>query len=322
MQKAKHVTIFGGTGFIGRYLVDRLADMGFVVRVATRRPSSTYFLRTAGSVGQVVGVACNIHDDTSFAAAICGSDYVVNLIGTLAEKGKNTFDALHVQFPGRLGRIAKLAGVQRVVHISALGADEKAPSLYAQSKARGENYLLAEFSNATILRPSIVFGAEDKFFNLFARMASVAPVLPLIGGGKTVFQPVFVGDVVQAIVNALTFDQGVQGKIFELGGPEKLSFKQCIQRIMTHTNVHRPMITLPFAVAKAQGAILQYLPGPLLTLDQVRSLTVNNVVSGHLSGFKDLQIDPMPLDAILPGYLSCYRKGGRFADHHKVARQK
>jgi uncharacterized protein YbjT (DUF2867 family) len=311
------VTIFGGTGFIGRYVVDKLADLGVTIKVATRHPQSVYFLRTAGSVGQVVPVVCDIHNDASVAHAVAGSDWIINLVGVLTEKGKNNFDNVHAEFPARLAKAARAANASRFIQISALGADKNAKSHYACSKAQGEANVLAEFPNATILRPSIVFGPEDSFFNRFARMASIAPFLPLIGGGKTMFQPVYVGDVVTAIMNCLTSNKDVQGKIFELAGPEQLSFKDCLQRMMDITQLPRHLVPVPFAVAKMKGAVLQCLPGQVLTLDQVRSLQSDNIISNANPTLKDLGVTMTPLDAILPSYLKRYRAGGKFAARRK-----
>lgn len=308
------VTVFGGTGFIGRYLIDQLADMGVIIRVATRSKAGAYFLRTAGSVGQVVPVLCNIHDDASVQKAVAGSDWVINLVGTLVEKGKKgSFEKVHHEFPARLGAIASRAGVKRLVHVSALGASLNSASSYAQTKAKGESALSNNFPEATILRPSVVYGPEDRFFNLFAKLATLSPVLPLIGGGKTLFQPVYVGDVAQAIIAACKQpEEKVQGKIFELGGDEVLSFKQLLEKMAEFTGNQSRLISVPFFAASLQGRILQHLPGSLLTVDQVKQLKNDNVVSGTKPGLSDLGINPETLDAILPPYLTRFR-GGRFA---------
>lgn len=312
MSTAKQITIFGGTGFVGRYLIDRLCDLGFTVRVATRRPSGVYFLRTAGFVGQVVPVPCDIFNDDHLRMAIGDSSHVVNLVGIIAEKRKNNFTNVHTDFPARLARIAAEQGVERFVHISALGADENAISHYAQSKARGEQAVLSAFPQASILRPSIIFGPEDNFFNRFAQLASLSPALPLIGGGKTKFQPVYVGDVANAIIQCLTKTEGVQGQTFELAGDDVYSFRDLMDKILTETKHKRRLVPVPFALAKLKGAVLQYLPGQLLTVDQVRSLKVNNVATGK-PGLNALGISPTPLDAVLPTYLNRFRPGGRFA---------
>ena len=314
MAHYTQVTVFGGTGFIGRYLIDRLANLGLIVRVATRSPASTYFLRTAGTVGQVVPILCNIHNDDHVQQAIQGSDWVINLVGTLAEGGKSqSFEKLHHEFPARIAAIAEKSGVKRLVHVSALGATLESKSVYAQSKAKGENAVMTNFPQATILRPSVVYGPEDRFFNFFAKMATIAPFLPLIGGGKTRFQPVYVGDVVKAIIASLKQPtEHVQGKIFELGGDQVYSFKSLLQKLAQFTGTKSRLLTIPFPIAKIQGAILQYLPGSLLTVDQVQQLKNDNVVTGTKPGLKDLGITPEDLDAILPSYLTRFR-GGRFA---------
>lgn len=308
------VTVFGGTGFIGRYLIDKLADMGVIVRVATRSQASAYFLRTAGAVGQVVPVVCNIHDDNSVQRLVAGSDWVINLIGTLAEKGKKgSFEKLHHEFPARLGAIANRAGVKRLVHISAIGASMDSASSYAQTKAKGEAALANNFPEATILRPSVVYGPEDRFFNRFAQLATISPMLPLIGGGKTLFQPIYVGDVVKAIAASLKQPESdVQGKIFELGGDEVLSFKQLMEKMAQFTGTQSKLVSVPFALASMQGRILQNLPGALLTVDQVKQLKQDNVISGTKPGLHELGITPEAMEAVLPSYLTRFR-GGRFA---------
>jgi uncharacterized protein YbjT (DUF2867 family) len=314
MAHYTQVTVFGGTGFIGRYLIDKLADMNVIVRVATRSPASAYFLRTAGTVGQVVPILCNIHDDNSVQQAIQGSDWVINLIGELKDGGgKNSFEKLHHEFPARLAAIAAKNKVQRLVHVSSLGASLQATSLYAQTKAKGESAVANNFPNATILRPSVVYGPEDRFFNFFAKMASIAPFLPLIGGGKTQFQPIYVGDVVKAIIVSLKQpEENVQCKIFEIGGDEVLSFKSLMQKMAQFTGEKSRFLSIPFPIAKIKGAVWQYLPGSLLTIDQVRQLQTDNVVSGTKPGLHELGITPENLDAILPSYLTRFR-GGRFA---------
>lgn len=320
MAHYSKVTIFGGTGFIGRYVVDKLADQNVIVRVATRSPSSAYFLRTAGSTGQIVPFHCNIHDELSVEEAVQGSDWVINLVGVLSESGQQNFDEMHHLFPERLAKAAQKAGVKRLVHISALGADAASGSHYAQSKAQGEQAILNAFPQATILRPSIVFGPEDRFFNKFAAMAEVAPFLPLIGGGKTRFQPVYVGDVAQAIIQSLKLPhEEVQGRVYELAGDETYSFRQLLEKVSALTGRVRRFLTIPFGLAMLQGAIFQMLPGKVLTVDQVRLLRQDNVVSGSVSGLRNLGITPETLDAILPSYLSRYRAGGRFAGKRHAA---
>lgn len=319
MTQYKQVTVFGGTGFIGRYVVDRLADLGMVVHVATRSPASAYFLRTAGTVGQVVPVQCNIHDDVSVFSALHQSDFVINLVGTLVQRGRHgTFENIHHDFPRRLAMMAARSPVKRLVHVSALA--ENGPggmSDYARTKLAGENAVREYFPQATILRPSVVYGAEDSFFNFFARMAGIAPFLPLVGGGHTLFQPVYVGDVADAVVRSLTLPaMTVQGKTFDLVGDEKASFRELMEKMMRVTCVQKPFLPIPFALARIQGAVFQNLPGKFLTVDQVRQLRHNSISDGINPDLYDLGITPQSMDAILPTYLKCYRPGGRFARKH------
>ena len=313
----KIVTLFGGTGFIGRYVVDLFADAGYSVKVASRRPASANFLRTAGAVGQVQPIFCNIHDDYSVQQAVRNSDVVVNLIGLLAETGKSqTFKKLHDAFPQRLVKAAKVESCNHLVHISAIGASVQAPSEYLKTKAAGEAHIFAEFPTATIIRPSIVFGIEDGFFNLFAKLAQFLPFLPLVGGGKTKFQPVYVADLAQSIMIAAT-DEKWRGKIIEAVGPDILTFKECLEKMMLYTKNRKPLVTIPMPVAKIQGMVFQHLPGKLLTLDQVKSLSVDNIASGQFDDLTSLGIAPTALDTILPRYLSRYQKGGKFANKSK-----
>lgn len=312
MTHYTQVTVFGGTGFIGRYVIDQLADLGVTVRVATRSVASGYFLRTAGSVGQVVPFVCDIHDDADVRHAVEGSDWVINLVGLLAEKGKKqTFEKVHHEFPERLAKACARAGVKRFVQLSALGASISGPSNYARTKALGEEAVFRNFPEATILRPSVVFGPEDRFFNMFAQMASILPAVMIVGG-DTQFQPVYVGDVAQAVVKSLTASD-VQGKVFELAGDERYSFRGLMQKMFDYTGQQKAVVSLPFALAKIQGAVLQHLPGQLLTVDQVRQLRVDNVTTGANPGLSALGIVPETLDAILPQYLKRFYPGGRFA---------
>lgn len=314
------VTVFGGTGFIGRYVIDKLADAGVIVRVATRSPASAYFLRTAGTTGQVVPFACNIHDDASVAKAVEGTDWVINLIGILAEGGKQQrFDTLHHLFPKRLAAAAANAGMKRLVHVSALGASLQAESVYASTKAKGEEAILQAFPDASILRPSIVFGPEDNFFNRFARMAAISPFLPLIGGGKTLFQPVYVDDVASAVIRCCTLPHSdVKNRIFELGGDEVHSFRHLLKMMLDIIGIDRKFATISFGIARIKGAVLQHLPGAILTVDQVAQLRTDNIVSGALPGLRDLGITPETLESILPTYLGQYRTGGNIAHRRRA----
>jgi uncharacterized protein YbjT (DUF2867 family) len=305
-------TVFGGSGFIGRHLIKRLAKTGTIIRVATRHPSSANFLRTNGAVGQIIPIATNINDDASVAAAVRDADIVINLIGILYESGVNTFRGTQGDAPGRIARAAKAAGAQRFIQISAIGADARSTSEYARSKAAGEQAVLKAFPEATILRPSIVFGPEDAFFNRFAAMARISPALPLIGGGRTKFQPVYVGDVADAIMKALE-NPAAQGKTYELGGPRVYSFKEIMELVLAETRRKRFLVPVPWSVAEFQGKILGKLPKPLLTLDQVELLKRDNVVAPGAATLNDLGINPTAAEVIIPTYLDRFRVGGRFA---------
>ncbi len=307
------VTVFGGSGFIGRHLIRRLAKTGAAIRVAVRSPEPAKFLRTMGDVGQIVPFAVDIHDDRSVAKAVDGSDAVVDLIGVLYESGRNSFQAVHAEAPGRMARAAAATGASRFVHVSAIGADAGAASSYARSKAAGEAAVLAAFPTATILRPSIVFGPEDNFFNQFATLGRLLPFIPVFGGGETRFQPVYVGDVADALMAALT-RRDVQGKTFELGGPRTYSFRELMTLTMTMTGRHRPIISIPFGLAAIQASVLELLPSPLLTRDQLKQLAVDNVVAPGRPGLAALDVTPTAAEIILPTYLERFRAGGRFAE--------
>ena len=313
----KVATIFGGTGFVGRHIVRELAKHHITVRVATRTPEKAYFLRPFGVVGQIVPEHCNINDDADLRRLIDGSDYVINCVGILSEKGKATFERMHHHLPERIASMCAAEEVARFVHISALGADNN-PSRYAQTKKAGEDAVLQHFEKATILRPSVVFGPGDGFFNMFAKMSSFLPALPLIGGGATRFQPVYVDDVADAALTALTkADVGETspcGRIYELGGPEIVNFREVYELLFEHTGRKRWLIPLPFSVAKIQAALMGVLPNPPLTRDQVESLKADNVVSGNARSLEDLDITPTAMRLVLPEYLRLYKPGGRFAD--------
>jgi len=308
----KRITVFGGSGFIGRYLIRRLAVDGWVVRVPVRDPVGAAFLKTAGSLGQIVPMRCNICDDELVAAAVAGSDAVVNLVGILYERGRQRFESVQARAPAHIARAAAAAGVSRLVQISAIGADPHSASKYARSKAEGEAGVRAAFPAATILRPSIVIGPEDEFFNRFAAMAQLLPGLPLIGGGHTRFQPAYVGDVAEAIHRCVN-DEVTAGKTYELGGPRVYTFRELMELMLKVIGRHRGLVPVPYWLAGLQAAVLQFLPVPPLTPDQVRMLRHDNVVSPGALGFADLGIQPQAIEAILPGYLDIYRPGGRFA---------
>jgi uncharacterized protein YbjT (DUF2867 family) len=308
----KLATVFGGAGFIGRYVVQRLARAGWRIRVPSRNPDSALFLKPLGDVGQIVPMAANIRNELSVRRAVEGAGAVFNLVGILSERGRQSFDAVHREGAERIARIAAEMGAARLLHISALGADPQSPSKYARSKAAGEAAVRAAFPGATLFRPSIVFGPEDDFFNRFARLTRLLPALPLIGGGKTRFQPVYVGDVAEALAAALA-DPRTMGQIFELGGPQTYSFRQLMEILLAAVGRKRWLVPVPFPVATAQGAVLSLLPNPPLTRDQVKLLRRDNVVSGLFPGLIELGVRPTALEAVIPTYLNRFRPGGWYS---------
>lgn len=309
----KTVTLFGGTGFVGRYVAQMLAHRGWRIIVAARNPDRALPLKTAGAVGQVVPVFANIRDDASVAAAVAGADAVVNLVGLLFERGRQRFDAVHGEAAGRVARAAAAAGASRFVQISAIGASADSPSSYARTKAVGEAAVRAAFPGASILRPSVIFGPEDGFFNLFAGLARTAPFLPLFGGGTTKFQPVYVQDVAAAIVACLEQD-GTAGQTYELGGPRVYSFRELMQLTLQQTGRKKRLVSVSWGLAALEAKLLGLLPKPLLTSDQVTQLKIDNVVGAGAKTLADLGIQPTPAELILPSYLDRYRPGGRFGN--------
>lgn len=305
-------TVFGGSGFIGRYVVRELARAGARVTVAVRHPESALFLKPMGDVGQVTPVQANVRDDGSVAAAVAGADTVINLVGVLYQRGRQRFDAVHAEGAGRIARAAAEAGAERMVQVSAIGADPQSRALFARSKAAGEAAVTVAFPGATIIRPSIVFGIEDDFYNRFAWLTRLAPVLPLIGGGRTRFQPVYVGDVAAGIMAVLR-DAAAQGRVYELGGPAIYTFKEIMAYILEQTGRRRLLLPLPAAIAAIQAFFLELSPfPPLLTRDQVRMLATDNVV-GEAPGLADLGITPTAVESVMPGCLGRYRRGGQRA---------
>ncbi|MEJ0073950.1 MAG: complex I NDUFA9 subunit family protein [Alphaproteobacteria bacterium] len=308
------VTVFGGSGFLGRHVVRALAREGYRIRNAVRRPDLAGHLQPMGRVGQIHSVQANLRYPASVQAALAGADVAINLVGILFERGKQRFEAVQAQGAACVAQAAAAAGA-RLIHVSALGADADSPALYGRTKAAGEAAVLAAAPEATIFRPSIVFGPEDDFFNRFGAMARMSPVLPLVGGGETKFQPVFVGDVAQAIAKAAG-GHAKGGTTYELGGPEVRSFKALMVYVLAVTERRRVLMPLPFGIAKLQAFFLQFMPTPLLTPDQVELLRADNVVSAAATSegrtLQGLGIEPAAMEAIVPSYLWRFRKTGQF----------
>jgi len=314
---SKLVTIYGGSGFVGRYITQRMARAGWRVRVAVRNPNEALFVKPYGVVGQVEPILCNIRDDASVQAALTGADAVVNCVGILVENGKNKFDAVQAEGAARVARLAAQQGVGRMVHISAIGADAESESEYAASKGAGEAAVLEHMPDAVILRPSIVFGPEDEFFNRFAGMTRFSPVLP-IAGGNVEFQPVYVGDVAEAA------EMGVTGKaaggIYELGGPQKESLRALMQRMLDVIHRRRLVLNLPTWIAgvmawgfdMVQAVTFGLVSNGVLTRDQLKNLTKDNVVAEDAKGLDDLGITPVAMEAVLPDYLWRFRPSGQY----------
>jgi len=322
---SKLVTIFGGSGFVGRYIARRMAAEGWRVRVAVRRPHEAGFVRPYGAVGQVEPVFCNIRNDDSVRAVLGGADAVVNCVGVLNEVGKNTFAALQAEGAGRIARLAAEAGIDTMVHVSAIGADADSRSAYARTKAAGEAAVREHQPRAVILRPSIVFGPEDQFFNRFAGMAQLGPVLPVVGAG-TRFQPVYVDDVAAAAV------KGVLGQcdpgVYELGGPDVMTFRELMLLMLRIIRRRRLVMNMPFPMATAMGfgfdmlqkASLGLIENKMITRDQVANLRRDNVVGDGARGLADLGIAPTAMAAVLPDYLWRFRPGGQYAELTDAAR--
>jgi NADH dehydrogenase len=301
-------TVFGGSGFLGRYVVKRLAAAGHIVRVAVRDPEAALFLKPMGAVGQVVPLYASVTDDGTIARAVDGAAFVVNLVGILAEHRPGDFQRIQAVGPGRIAAEAAKAGVTRLVQVSAIGASADSPSLYARTKAAGELAVLAAFAHATILRPSLVFGAEDQFFNRFGAMAAMSPFMPVIAGNSR-FQPVYVADVADAVIAALGRDDA-QGRTYELGGPRVWTFRELLVWILQQTRRKRRMIEVPPGFARLQASVLEKLPGKLLTRDQLLLLQNDNVVASGALTLADLGITATPVEQVVPTYLARFRQGG------------
>lgn len=302
-------TVFGGAGFIGRHVVQRLAKQGYGVRIAGRDTEKAGRLRTLGDVGQVVPVRASVTDDASVARAVAGADVVVNLVGILFERKSGDFQRIHAEGAGRIARLAAAAGVRRLVQISAIGADPGSQSLYARSKGEGEQAVAAAFPGATILRPSVVFGPDDQFFNRFAGLAAMLPVMPVVEG-QTRFQPIHVGDVADAVMAAITRDDAA-GRVYELGGPRVMTMRQVLEFVLEHTHRRRLMLPVPRALAALQARLGEWLPNPPLTRDQLILLKRDNVVAADAAGLAAFGLSPKAVEAVVPAYLARYRPGGR-----------
>ena len=308
------VTVYGGSGFLGRHVVRALAQRGYLIRVAVRRPDLAFHLQPLGRVGQIHAVQANLRNAPSVQAAARDASVLINLVGLLFERGNQRFDTVHAHGAEQVALAASAHGA-RMVHVSAIGADENSRAAYARSKAEAEKLVLAALPQAVIMRPSVMFGPEDDFFNRFAALARISPVLPLIGGGTTRFQPVFVGDVAAAIANAAD-GKAKPGTVYELGGPEVKTFEELLRYMLATIERKRLLVPVPFFAAKIKAALLQYWPKPPLTPDQVELLKVDNVVSEAAKAegrtLQGLGIEPDSLEAIVPSYLWRFRKTGQF----------
>jgi uncharacterized protein YbjT (DUF2867 family) len=308
-MRNRRTAVLGGSGFIGRYVVQRLAARGDVVPVGCRHAEDAKFLMTFGLVGQIAAVDVAIDDEQLLPAFLAGNEALVNSVGILRESGTQTFERVHHLGPARMARLAREAGVGRLLHISAIGADPRSPSAYARTKAAGEAAVRDAFPTATILRPSVVFGPEDQFFNRFAAIATISPVLPVIGGGGTRFQPVYVGDVADAVLKCLD-DPATAGRTYELGGPKIYTFRELLELLLTEIRRKRLLVDLPFGLAGFQARVMSIMPNPPLTPDQVELLKRDNVVSSGALTLATLGIPATAVEGILPTYLDRFRRGG------------
>ena len=304
--------VLGGSGFVGRYIVSRLAERGALIAVGCRHAEEAKFLKPMGSVGQIATVNVGLGDAELLPAFLAGNEALLNCVGILRERGGQTFELVHHTGPARLARLARDAGIGRLVHISAIGADSRSSSAYARTKAAGERAVGDAFPTATILRPSVVFGPEDHFFNRFAAMAMISPALPLIGGGETRFQPVYVGDVADAAVACLD-DPATAGRTYELGGPKVYTLRELIELLLGEIRRKRRFIDLPFGLAGTLARLMAVLPNPPLTPDQVELLRSDNIVGPGALGLASLGIAPAAVEAVLPTYLDRFRRGGWYS---------
>ena len=307
----KIIAIFGAGGFLGKHLMRELTKLDYRIKVATRNPYLKGYLKSQGNAGQIELFKTNIFSSENVKQVLKNCDFAINLVGILYETRKQKFNQIHSEFPYLLSNLCNEFGVKNLIHVSALGVKEGHISKYMQSKFQGEKNIQKAFKSSVILRPSVIFGPEDKFFNTFASLAQFSPVLPLIGGGKTKFEPIYVGDVAKAIVKTLDLNN-VRPKIYELGGPENYSFKELIEILLIEIKKKRFLMTVPFGLAKFESYFLQMMPNPLLTPDQVEMLKYNNVVSKEYPTLKDLGITGTTIQKILPKYIYRFRTGGQF----------
>jgi NADH dehydrogenase len=316
------VTVFGGSGFVGSQIVRALARRGSRVRVAVRQPGRGYRLRMLGDVGQIEVVQANIREPASVASALEGAEACVNAVAVLYQAGAQTFQALHVDGAGAVASAARAAGVERFVQISAIGASPQSPALYARTKAMGEAAVRQAIPTAAVIRPSVVFGQDDQFFNRFAQMATLSPALPLIGGGETRFQPVFVGDVAAAVAEAV-WNPATAGLTYELGGPGVYSFRKLMEILLGEIGRKRLLVPVPFPVARWLGAVGDLVAtiglAPPITTDQVELLRADNIVAAGALGLADLGVTARALEPIIPTYLYRYLKGGQYAEEMRAA---
>jgi uncharacterized protein YbjT (DUF2867 family) len=306
MLAGKKITIFGGTGFLGRVVVQKLARLGATIQVITRNPHKALFLKPMGEVGQIKLLPINFFQEGQIQKALKGSEFCINLIGILYEKKNHTFEFIHHQLPKMIAQSCISENISRFIHISALGASASSKARYAMTKEKGEKAIKKAFRQATIFRPSLMFGPDDNFFNRFGALAASSPCILIFGQGKTKFQPIYVGDVADAIVYVLQNSES-QGKIYELGGPKIYTFRELIEKILQYTNRHRFILSIPYAWGKMIGSVLQYLPSPILTLDQVKLLQSDSIVSAHAITLAQLGLTPKSLEAIVPLYLKRFK---------------
>ena len=321
--KSPNVTIFGGTGFLGRYIVNRLSKLGYIINIVTRTPNEAIYLKTSGNVGQVKLTEGSFSNLNNFTSLFKTSDIIINCVGILNEEGDQTFKKLHSDIPEKLAILAKKSGVKKFIHISSIGANPNSDSKYSKSKGIAEVKILKAFPEAIIFRPSIVFGSEDQFFNLFSQISCISPILPIVGG-KTKFQPVYVDDIAKMVAGVLQIESPntkKNNRIYELGGPEIISFRSLMVKMLSVIYRKKLIINLPFWLAKAMCPLILILNKltfkkiPLLiTEDSVKQLKYDNIVSEEYMSFEDLEIKPKSLDLILPSYLKRYRPRGNFSD--------